>query len=220
MRTIKQHIILILFVITSSCNAQKRFVENDDFCEFDDRIHFEEKKLFITAKEDSILSHQGYFIRVDNDSTKVRLSKHPNNGTTTLNKINKILGIQKSIVYKDLNIIGSFFKYIEGNLNIGKKIEYDLNGNSIKTIDHRQSDNYPICFKEAIHIVENRIAKKDTVFSINREKEIIKNKDTLYYWEVFVDEINDKPARTAWIYRVDGKTGKILKKISAVTGLH
>ncbi len=209
------HIILFL-----SCNAQKGFIENDDLCKFDDIVLNNEKTISTTNKEDSILLHQGSFDKIDNEINQVRLFRHPNYGTITKTILNKETNIIKSLVYENKNLIGSFFRYKVGDLDIGKEIEYDANGSMIKMIDHSDKKNYPICFKEAMAIVEKKIPKKDTIFGIEREKKIIEKKETLYYWQVYVDEINNKPSRTIWIYKVDGATGKIFEKVRSIPSKH
>jgi len=131
--------------------------------------------------------------------------------------------IYKSIVYdksKKLESVLFLLDKAEGTnlLEIGQETHYDTLGNVVKVIDHRHANKYPICFKEALHIVEKKKAKRDTIVGISREIEIKKSdslSDTLYVWNVFVDEPNPKNRTRlgkSWYYCINAKTGRLIRK--------
>ncbi len=198
------------------CNTRKQFLKRDRFCEFNDEITTQEKKLTLTTEEESILFEQYNFIREDNERIKIRLYKRPR-GTIGLTKIDKNTSIKKTLIYENDNIIASFFSYTVGDLDIGKEIEYDKTGEVSKIIDISQKDKYPICFKEAIRLVERKIGKKSFIFNIKREKNETSLHDTLYHWDVFVREpIKNKKPKT-WLYRINAENGILIDKLKVVS---
>jgi Zn-dependent metalloprotease len=197
------------------CTTRKQFLKHNRFCAFNDEITPQERTLTLTVKEDSLLLQQASFMQEDNEQVEIFLYKHPNDGSVTIDKTDKKTSIRKTLIYEEEKLVGSFFLYTVGDLVVGKNVEYNAEGEISKMTDHTQSDKYPICFKEAIRLVERKIGKKDSVFGIDRAKAIRKN-DTLYYWNIYVDEVNNKPSRTIWIYDVDAATGRIIKKRRSV----
>src|SRR5690606_27825523 len=139
--------------------------------------------------------------------------------TITNKQTNKQTNIDKMLIYEDGKLIGSYFQYSKGSLNIGKETHYDQNGNITKIIDHRQADKYPICYKEALLIVEQKINKRDSITSIRRDEKILKN-DTLYYWRVYVkepDPANGFSLGKSWAYQINAKNGKLIKKLRVIS---
>ncbi|WP_271783475.1 PepSY domain-containing protein [Aquimarina algiphila] len=211
----KFFLLSVLLLFSISCSSQKEFINNDDFCDFSQNIDKVNKSLTI-SKEEEDLFLKGNIILLDNDTINSVLYKHPTYKTITNKQTNKQTNIDKMLVYEDGRLIGSYFQYIKGFLNIGMEIEYDGEGNIIKTIDHRQADKYPICFKEAIAIAEKKKNKKDSILSISRDS-ILYNKKH-YYWSVYVKQPNPKNSNRegkTWSYRIDATTGKLIKKVSA-----
>ncbi len=210
-------IILCCFILVLGCTTRKQFIKHNRFCEFNDEITLQEKKLTLTTEEDSILSKQYNFIREDNKQIDIYLFRHPNNGTITVDITNKKINIRKILVYKKNKIAGSFFLYTIGDLIIGKEIEYNTEGEISKMTDHTQNDKYPICFKEAIRLVERKIGKTSFVFNIKREKNETSLHDTLYHWDVFVEEpIKNKEPKT-WLYRINAENGILIDKLKVVS---
>lgn len=218
--TIPFYLVLLL-----GCNTQKQVVENDKFCDFDQTISENEKTFDLRTLSSSITDTLDKYHQVEifNDNEYlIKLFKNQNIDTLISKTIfNKKTNIIKTLFYnKNDGKLGiSDFTYHYSDLPIGKAKYYNKSGEVIKIEDDNQSDKYPICFKQAMAIVENRIAKKDTIFAIEREKKSIKKEEPPYYWQVYVDEINNKPSRTIWIYKVDGVTGKILKKIRSIPSI-
>ncbi len=206
---------VLLFML--GCTTRKQFLKHNRFCAFNDEITLQEKKLTLTTEEDSILFKQYGFIREDSKDIKIHLFKHPNNGTIAVDKIDKKTNIEKTLVYKNGHLIGSFFSYTIGDLYVGKEIEYDKTGEVSKIIDISQRDKYPICFKEAIRLVERKIGKKSFIFNIKREKNKTSLHDTLYHWDVFVREaIKNKKPKT-WLYRINAENGILIDKLKVVS---
>ncbi len=197
------------------CNTRKQFVNQDRFCEFDDNIPkssfvLTDSMLVLLRKYSQIMlidtkkSQEKVFYREDLDTLVLKLVK------------NKKTNISKNLYYNLSGVLKiSSFIYGNHSLPIGKANFYNRFGEITKVEDDGFSDKYPICFKEAIRLVERKIGKKDSVFGIDRAKAIRKN-DTLYYWNIYVDEVNNKPSRTIWIYDVDAATGRIIKKRRSV----
>ncbi len=206
---------VLLFML--GCTTRKQFVNQDRFCEFDDKITPQEKTLTLTTEEDSLLIHQSDFIREDSKYVKTFIYINSNNGTTVINKKDKKTNIRKTLAYKDNELIASSFLYTKGRLIIGKEIEYDADGEISKMTDHTQSDKYPICFKEAIRLVERKIGKKSFIFNIKREKNKTSLHDTLYHWDVFVRApIKNKKPKT-WLYRINAENGILIDKLKVVS---
>ncbi len=199
------------------CTTRKQFLKHNRFCAFNDEIMFKERKLYFDNEEDSILLHKGGFIRKENDQAEMYSYGNLNNGTIVTNKVDKKTNIRKALVYKNQKLIGSFFLYTIGDLIIGKEIEYNTEGGISKMTDHSQNDKYPICFKEAIRLVERKIGKTSFVFNIKREKSKKSLNDTLYHWDVFVEEpIKNKEPKT-WLYRINAENGMLIDKLKVVS---
>ncbi len=212
----------LLLLVSISSNAQKQFVDNDTFCEFDNSISYSDKSFAREnlSKEqiEKLNKYAQVKLRDDNDEL-IRLFYNPQIDTIITKMIDsKKTGIYKTLKYtRDGKLAIAYFNHILSDLLISKIYYYNKSGEVIKTEDERQIDNYPICFKEALHIVENRIQEKDSIIAINREKKHLKQKDTLYYWDVFVRQpIQDKNNKT-WIYRINAKNGTLIKKTRAIT---
>ncbi len=210
---------VLLFIL--GCSTRKQFIKNDTFCEFDQTI-LENEKFFLinelhSTKRDS-LNKYGYLDMENNEKYLVKIFDYrKQDSLITKIVLNKKTNIIKTLIYhkNDGYLFVSDFTYEIGDIPIGKANFYNRFGEITKVEDDEIPDKYPICFKEAIHLVERKIGKKDSVFGIDRAKALRKN-DTLYYWNIYVDEVNNKPSRTIWIYDVDAATGRIIKKRRSV----
>ncbi|MEN7548361.1 hypothetical protein AAG747_10610 [Rapidithrix thailandica] len=219
--------IAIFLVFLTGCIPYKSYLKTDDICGFDMMITEEEKRidpqLFANIKEPDypfsrvIMSKEG-----DNFQDMVFVTKSLND--KELKVIRSITDkknfISKTMIYRTNGSIKSSSFSVDGNFLVEVK-NYDSLGNITQVIDHRHANNYPICFKEALMIAEKLKPKKDSIFGIDREWEATVT-DTLYYWEVFVQEPKpDKDEPTlgdAWIYRIDAQTGKLLRKMQLIQG--
>ncbi|MEN7548367.1 hypothetical protein AAG747_10640 [Rapidithrix thailandica] len=213
--------IAIFLVFLTGCIPYKSYLKTDDICGFDMTITEEEKCLDFT-KYDSLLT-KGNLTITDNESILKEYRKYSNNKYTyVIKQVDKPTNISKWTKYNAHGHIRYvYFTYVNGGLKIGQGIYFDSLGNITQVIDHRHANNYPICFKEALMIAEKLKPKKDSIFGIDREWEATVT-DTLYYWEVFVQEPKpDKDEPTlgdAWIYRIDAQTGKLLRKMQLIQG--
>ncbi|WP_148639234.1 PepSY domain-containing protein, partial [Aquimarina longa] len=203
--------VLLFCTLTAACQSTEALIKNDDLCEFNYHLLEKEKKINPKAY-DSILNKKSSFIKNDK-LYEIRITKYPK-GYEFLygyKQTNKQTNIGKWIDYfPSGNIYSVQFVYEKGFQYIGKETHYDTLGNISKVIDHRQADKYPICYREALEIVERIKPKKDSILSIERgEVEFIDN-DSLYTWSVYVDKPNTHV--DFYMYSIHAKTGEILKK--------
>ncbi len=208
--------ILLCSVAIYNCNSQKRFIKNDNLCELDltliDKLEKNPKKYDSLIARDRIVT-------IANDKLYESSIWKLSNGDYSLKQTNKQTNIGKwGRYYSNGKLKSIVFKHEYGYARLNKETHYDINGTITKVIDHRQADKYPICYKEAIAIVKRRMAKRDTIFSLGRDKWVTKTKDTLRTWEVFVREIDKKKEEEkSWVYRVNAVTGEIINKKEVIS---
>ena len=109
--------------------------------------------------------------------------------------------------------------YKDASDYIGKKTEYDQQGNITKVIDHEKG--YQICWAEAIEIVK-KIAKKDikkyniTGFNLSHTNlnEYPKEKPV---WRISLDGNEEYEIKDTKVYWIDGVTGKYIKTTKIIT---
>ncbi|TPN87431.1 hypothetical protein [Aquimarina algicola] len=218
-----KYFLLHCFIFVIGCTAQKQFIENDELCEFDQTILKNEKTFFLkdlTQSEINTLNKYKQVEIVNSKDYSIKLFRFSNQDSLiTKMVLNKKTNIIKSLFYNvndgKLSIVD--FTYNYGDLPIGTAKFYNKSGEVIKTENDNDYYNYPICFKEAIDIVENKLKGKDSIVAINREKKVIKEKDTLYYWDVFVREISENKEDKPWIYRINASNGKLIDKLKVIT---
>ena len=211
------YIILCCLILMLGCNTRKQFVNQDRFCEFDDNIPkssfvLTDSMLVLLRKYSQIMlidtkkSQEKVFYREDLDTLVLKLVK------------NKKTNISKNLYYNLSGVLKiSSFIYGNHSLPIGKANFYNRFGEITKVEDDGFSDKYPICFKEAIRLVERKIGKKDSVFGINKAKRERSLLDTLYHWDVFVREpIKNKKPKT-WLYRINAENGILIDKLKVVS---
>ncbi len=204
--------------IVLDCHAQKQFVDNDTFCDFEYEISKSEKKIEITKNTIDSLQEFGQIEILNTKNRLIKLYNYVSDEIILMKWIhNKKTNIDKVLEYnKEGKLVTSAFFFNE-KLPIGQVLNYQNETEVTQVKDYRQAKTYPVCYKEALAIVKSKIAKKDSIFSISREKKYLKQKDTLYYWDVFVRQpIQDKNDKT-WIYRINAKNGKLIKKTRAIT---
>jgi len=201
-------------LIMQSCMPYKQLINNDELCVFCTGTTLKEDRNLIIENENDLpieLITENYIKKIE--------KYYPDRGYW-ISYIILDENIYKTVDYdnnKNLKII-SFSLILNGDNSIGEETHYDTLGNVVKVIDHRQANKYPICFKEALHIVEKKKAKRDTIVGISREIEIKKSdslSDTLYVWNVFVDEPNPKNSTRlgkSWYYCINAKTGRLIRK--------
>ncbi|MEN7548365.1 hypothetical protein AAG747_10630 [Rapidithrix thailandica] len=209
--------VVCLFFLTG-CITYKSYINNDMICQFDMTIAEGEKKFDVQKYKNLQELHQ-----IDSSNFILKIYKYPGNQGYVVDKTDKQSKVSKIIRY---SINGSikhvYFQPLKGGFEIGQETYYDSLGNITQVIDHRQADKYPICYKEALLIAEKLKSKKDSILSIDRGRKINSTGDTLYYWDVCIEEPKpDKDEPTlgdAWIYRIDAQTGKLLRKMQLIQG--
>lgn len=135
-----------------------------------------------------------------------------------LTKTSKWLYYKKLILQKEINVFklknDDGFNY----LYIDKTRYYDKKGQIIKVVDHRQKDKYPICYRQAYMLVEKWKPKDYQVNGIDRNF-IVNKKDTTYTWDVHIKHpVKARNEAKAFLYTIDAKTGKKLKKVETRLG--
>ncbi len=212
---------VLLFVL--GCTTRKQFIKNDIFCEFDQTI-LENEKFFLinelhSTKRDS-LNKYGYLDMENSEKYLVRIFDYrKQDSLITKIVLNKKTNIIKTLIYhkNDGYLFVSDFTYEIGDIPIGKANFYNRFGEITKVEDDEIPDKYPICFKEAIRLVERKIGKKSFIFNIKREKNKTSLHDTLYHWDVFVREpIKNKKPKT-WLYRINAENGILIDKLKVVS---
>lgn len=197
------YIVLILL----GCSS-KRIIQFDKDCIFNDKI-LENEKL-IDAKP--YVQGSGGWTIIENDTCKIRVSS----GTDGFSKRyhNKKNGIVKLLNYNKntLKINSSIFYYSKGNFNIGNEYFYNDKGEVIKTIDHNEYNKYPICYKDIIKIALKKMGKNYCFDALDRDSLTINN-ELKYIWRVSMsDSISKSPTVISKYYKIDAKTGEILKQ--------
>ena len=211
-RIMKTIYIYILILVFSSCSSTKPLQYDTSSCNFDDRILESDKILNFEAVKKEF-NKEGYYVYIDNDSIHYSLTYGVEN-QYWIRKENKIISIEKIISYdkKSLKVINSFSFYKKGSFNIGNEYFYNDKGEVIKTIDHNQYSKYPICYKDIIKIATKKMGKNYIFQALSRDSLSINN-DLKYIWHVSMsDSITKSPTVISKYYKIDAKTGEILKQ--------
>ncbi|WP_338792291.1 hypothetical protein [Bernardetia sp. MNP-M8] len=201
----------LLFLVISSCTSHKSYQKNDMICEVG--MQFKEYEKMFDKK---LNPKRGEWQEVDSGSFSISYA-------ILLNPVRSILSVTK--VYKSNPTIHQEMQYdtlrriksvcyTYDNVYLGNTYFFDTLGNITKTIDERQADKYPICFREALEIVKRKIPNHYSISGLDRDSTIVDEKK-VYYWEV-----NTKTPRkpyNAVVYRLSGKTGRVIKKYKTVS---
>ena len=204
-------------------SVSKEYLTTNDICHYNDPIFkiTKDEMTFDVEKYEKELE-KGDLVLVDNKKFKNRYYKYPD-GEIVNKQTNKQTNIAKWIRYnKNGRIIQSEFMYIDSDIDgdyIGKKTEYDQQGNITKVIDHEKG--YQICWAEAIEIVK-KIAKKDikkyniTGFNLSHTNlnEYPKEKPV---WRISLDGNEEYEIKDTKVYWIDGVTGKYIKTTKIIT---
>ena len=115
--------------------------------------------------------------------------------------------IHQEMQYDTLGRIKSVvFTY--DRVNVGTSYLFDTLGNITKTIDERQADKYPICFREALEIVKRKIPKRHKINVIERDSMMMEEKK-VYYWSISTQN----PKKSYYYhYSINAKTGKVINE--------
>ena len=130
-----------------------------------------------------------------------------NNEGFTISKYYQKSNIIKRLKYDTLGRIKSVvFTY--DRVNVGTSYLFDTLGNITKTIDERQADKYPICFREALEIVKRKIPKHHKINVIERDSMMMEEKK-VYYWSISTQN----PKKSYYYhYSINAKTGKVINE--------
>ena len=192
-----------MLLVLVACSSNKAIIENTTLCEFDQTI--KEEELFFDTKKHT---KQRDTI-INNDDFLSRYYVWHDTGTITNKQTNKQTNIGKWLsYYPSGKIMILRFKYLDGQVELGKKTYYDEQGNITKVIDHEKG--YTICWKQAIEIVKQKKPKNYLISGMERRKMTHKGKEVLT-WGVGVMEPDKK--RRGWAYFIDAQTGKFIKKV-------
>lgn len=209
------------FLCIGCSSVPKEYLSNDAICHYNDPIFkISDDELVLKPNIiEQLKNNEGSLIVIDNEEFKSRFytlkSKQITNKQT-----NKQLGIGKWIRYRQNGTIRWVFNlYLNGDSKIVKETHYDEKGNITKVIDYEKG--YNICWAEAIEIVK-KIAKKEIEKYEITEFYAVHNNlnefpDVQPFWSIgllkgnekYEDIKNRKGTRR---YRIDGVTGKLLKK--------
>lgn len=200
-------------LLLSSCINYKKYAETDDICEFNQNISPNEFTLNLQEMEFD--GTRWYF---EDENIIKRVIPYKEDYTTLIK--NKNNNITKFLIYsKSKKLIESSFMYLD--LFVGDRIYYNEEGEVIKKEDFRQEDKYPICFKEVVEIV-NKMKPNSTHINNLERSSLLRDKDTLYTWKVHVtnyhkdDENYDPKKRVSYLYTINAKTGKKIKRVKTV----
>ncbi|MDI9311871.1 MAG: PepSY domain-containing protein [Limnohabitans sp.] len=203
----KIYLIFSIFILLA-CSSTKQIQYNTSDCTLDDKISGNEKLL--DAKP--YIKGSGGWTIIENDTCKIRVSSGADGFTKRYH--NKKNGIIKLLNYNKntLKINSSNFYYSIGNLNIGNEYFYNDKGEVIQTIDHNRYDKYPICYKDIIKIATKKMGKNYYIHALSRDSLNINN-GLKYIWHVSMsDSISKFPTVISKYYKIDAKTGEILKQ--------
>ncbi len=211
----KYKLIYILLISLSACSLPRKFIKNDDICSFNDKINPNDF-ILDTSYIKLIQDERLYYDIYNNKTKRKRIMYDDDNGEYVLNERNKKSKIIKWLNYNDsLQLTKSHFNYkLDNYLDIGVKKYYDKKGNIIKTIDYRQKNKYPICYREAYRIVEKWKPKSYIINHLERDF-IVEGKDTIYTWDIHIKDLGT-PKRKSFLYTINAKNGKKIKKSQTV----
>ncbi len=213
----KNLIVALSLFLFAGCVSYQKWVKTDAICKFDQTVHQNEFRLNL---EDLMLDNNTW--RFENQYIKREVFLLGDSSAYMDVTYYKNSGIEKILTYsKSKHLLESSFMYL--NLFIGNLTKYDNNGHIIKVIDYRQKDNYPICFREAVSIV-NRIKPRGTFINNIERSYLLRNKDTIYTWKVHVTNWLEEEGyykngkKKSFLYLIDAKTGrKIERKETIIT---
>jgi hypothetical protein len=230
---------IIIFCISNlMVCAQEKSCYNDSIF----RISKDEM-VFNTEKYKTILEHKD-LILFDNTifSSTYTISNYSKKIINT--KRNKLISVEKKIIYSSLDgkiesVSFNNYTIYNGNysqgVNLFKEYTFDTNGNITETIDNEKG--YAICWQEAIEICKKIIGKRKLkkynikTFAFMSRSDLNKNSNITPSWSLrpiaqkndgsdYENEFVDKyfiSNKGSLYYRINGVTGKLLKKITANT---
>jgi hypothetical protein len=201
--------ILVLFLF--ACSSNNQLQRNTSNCNFNDKISENEKIINIESYKKQLYK-EGSFKLIENETIIDNVSNNSNGYNRRIyNKINDVI---KLINYDTITnkINYSNFYYNKGNFNIGNEYIYNEQGQVIQTIDHNQYNKYPICYKEIIKIALKKAGRKYFLHALSRDSITINN-ELNYAWHISLsDTISKYPEIISKFYKLNSKTGKILKQ--------
>ena len=206
----KIYLIFSIFILLA-CSSTKQIQSDISDCSLDDKISETEKTINIEPYKKE-LEKAGFFRIKDTDTLKVSIAISSENWKKY--SINKVTYLERQILYdkKTLKVVRSFLKYDKGRFKIGNEYFYNDKGEVIKTIDHNQYNKYPICYKDIIKIATKKMGKNYIFQALSRDSLSINN-DLKYIWHVSMsDSISKSPTVISKYYKIDAKTGEILKQ--------
>ena len=203
---IKNIVYCFFFLFIYSCIPYKSYQKNDAICEIGMGFHDYEKIFDMRLKPQNFIPY-----KVDSGSFFMSCGIY-SNATISLTKWTKDEEVSKLMEYDTLGRI-KFVGWRYSRTNLGTSYLFDTLGNITKTIDERQADKYPICFREALEIVKRKTPKHYTIRTLERTSRLIENKNKQwYYWIIATGE----PEKLYWyVYYINAKTGRVFKKFKS-----
>ncbi len=212
---------LLLSTLLSCNSARKTYVTNNNLCQYDDpvfNISKDELQLNDSISK-QLKNNREELVTFDNDYYNNKYYKFED-GEVTNKLTNKQLNIGKWILYakngaiKRVRII-----YRKGKKPIFKETHYDNKGNITQTIDYEKG--YNICYAEAIAIVKKVAKRKIKKYQITEffaaHNNLNEFPDVKPIWYIGLSKGNEKYENGYYTkgqirYRIDGVTGRVLKK--------
>ncbi|MDO6674573.1 hypothetical protein Q4517_03305 [Tenacibaculum sp. 1_MG-2023] len=218
-------IFFILVLLVNCSSVPKEYLINDDVCHYNYPIfNITKEELLIDEKILNLLQKEKRsIVTVDGDDYKNEYWYSKDEITNK--QTNKVTNINKYLYYNNKGkIIFSAFTY-NNIYNLGKETDYDEQGNITKVIDYEKG--YNICWAEAIAIVK-KIAKKEIekyeiteFYAVHNNLNEFPEVKPIWYIgllkgnENYKNEVNKKGTLR---FRIDGITGKVLKKYRIQSG--
>ncbi|MCD8418337.1 hypothetical protein J2Q11_12160 [Tenacibaculum finnmarkense genomovar finnmarkense] len=211
-------IYIVILISLLACNIPRKFIKNDNIC---NPNYITEKEIFIldtTLLKNIKITYTPKIFYEDKKTKKeiviysddlIVVYLHDKINETSKWKYYKNLKLQKRREVFRLKNDDSF-----NYLYINQACFFDKKGNVIKTIDYRQKNKYQICFKEAYNIVKKKKPKNYVINHMERDF-IIKEKDTIYTWNVHIKHLGT-PKRKSFLYTINAKNGKEIKKVQTI----
>lgn len=104
--------------------------------------------------------------------------------------------------------IGAFIFSFGYNVIIGKRYEYDQDGNIEKVIDY--DEKFPFSIEQVLNLMKEKYDANIEHMKIRQKGSGVRNFDTEQpYWEVIY---GSSEKRGAWLLHIDGKTGEVTEK--------
>ncbi|MGG6230356.1 hypothetical protein [Tenacibaculum sp. SDUM215027] len=219
-------LIFFTLVLFANCSSvPKEYLINDDTCHYNNPIFkISKEELIIDEKILNLLQKEKRsIVIVDDDDYKNEYWYSKDEITNK--QTNKQTNINKYLYYNNKGKI-NFSAFTYNNIyTLGKETNYDKQGNITKVIDYEKG--YNICWAEAIAIVK-KIAKKEIekyeiteFYAVHNNLNEFPEVKPIWYIgllkgnENYKNEVNKKGTLR---FRIDGITGKVLKKYRIQSG--